>query len=148
MDTLWPQYEEKMKAEGLNDAAIAAFKYNLGVLVSGVSTMIPDSTIDPVDSLPDLASLDVAEDASLLASTLMLKLNGGLGTGMGLDRAKSLLEAPHPSRPPHPRPTPPARTPPRPTVEAGSSGFGGVGGSASRCTRRWRVAGEGALDTC
>jgi len=32
-----------------------------------------------------------APDTSLLASTVVLKLNGGLGTGMGLDKAKSLL---------------------------------------------------------
>eukprot|EP00428_Durinskia_dybowskii_P011834 CAMPEP_0170208778 /NCGR_PEP_ID=MMETSP0116_2-20130129/3975_1 /TAXON_ID=400756 /ORGANISM="Durinskia baltica, Strain CSIRO CS-38" /LENGTH=683 /DNA_ID=CAMNT_0010459253 /DNA_START=33 /DNA_END=2086 /DNA_ORIENTATION=+ len=77
---------------GLNDAAIAAFKYNLGVLLSGASTMIPESAIAPVESLPELAGLDVAPDAALLKSTVVLKLNGGLGTGMGLDRAKSLLE--------------------------------------------------------
>lgn len=81
-----------MKAEGLNDAAIAAFKYNLGVLLSGASTMIPEADIGPVESLPNLESLDVTADPSLLKSTVMLKLNGGLGTGMGLDRAKSLLE--------------------------------------------------------
>lgn len=91
MDTLWPVYEEKMKKEGLNDAAIAAFKYNLGVLVSGADTMIPESAIDPVDKLPTLGEIDVTPDPSLLAKTVMLKLNGGLGTGMGLDKAKSLL---------------------------------------------------------
>lgn len=31
-------------------------------------------------------------DTSLLAKTVVLKLNGGLGTGMGLDKAKSLLK--------------------------------------------------------
>eukprot|EP00445_Apocalathium_hangoei_P000333 CAMPEP_0203839164 /NCGR_PEP_ID=MMETSP0359-20131031/1_1 /ASSEMBLY_ACC=CAM_ASM_000338 /TAXON_ID=268821 /ORGANISM="Scrippsiella Hangoei, Strain SHTV-5" /LENGTH=726 /DNA_ID=CAMNT_0050753147 /DNA_START=59 /DNA_END=2239 /DNA_ORIENTATION=+ len=92
MESLWPAYEAKMQAEGLNSAAIAAFKYNFGVLVSGQSTMIPESAIGPVESLPELDSLDVTPDPSLLASTVILKLNGGLGTGMGLDKAKSLLE--------------------------------------------------------
>jgi len=91
MDAVWGKYEEKMKAEGLNDAAIAAFKYNLGVLTSGANLMIPETEISPVDSLPDYASL-TKEDPSLLAKTVMLKLNGGLGTGMGLEKAKSLLE--------------------------------------------------------
>jgi UDP-N-acetylglucosamine pyrophosphorylase len=36
-------------------------------------------------------SLSVTDDASLLDQTVVLKLNGGLGTGMGLDKAKSLL---------------------------------------------------------
>merc|ERR1712151_580002 len=39
----------------------------------------------------ELDKLDVTLDASLLKKTLVLKLNGGLGTGMGLDKAKSLL---------------------------------------------------------
>eukprot|EP00931_Biecheleriopsis_adriatica_P074422 TRINITY_DN4847_c0_g1_i1.p1 TRINITY_DN4847_c0_g1~~TRINITY_DN4847_c0_g1_i1.p1 ORF type:complete len:924 (-),score=235.81 TRINITY_DN4847_c0_g1_i1:153-2924(-) len=91
MDTLWPTYEAKMKAEGLNAAAIAAFKYNFQVLVSGASTMIPESAISSVDSLPDLETLDITAKPELLKQTVMLKLNGGLGTGMGLDKAKSLL---------------------------------------------------------
>merc|ERR1719343_1140538 len=92
MDERWPLFETKMKEEGLNEAAIAAFKYNLGVLLSGASTMIPESSIGPVESLPTLEGLEVTPDPSLLKSTVMLKLNGGLGTGMGLDKAKSLLK--------------------------------------------------------
>jgi len=91
MGELWPLYETKMKKEGLNDAAIAAFKYNYSVLTSGQDTMIPESSISPVDSLPSYESLNVAEDSSLLRRTVVLKLNGGLGTGMGLEKAKSLL---------------------------------------------------------
>lgn len=92
METRWPAYEAKMKAEGLNEAAIAAFKYNLGVLLSGASTMIPESAIGPVESLPTLEGLEVTPIPSLLEKTVILKLNGGLGTGMGLDKAKSLLK--------------------------------------------------------
>ena len=86
----WPAYESKMKAEGLSDAAINAFKYNFEKLTSGESLFIPESSITPVDSLPTYESL-TKEDPSLLGSTVMLKLNGGLGTGMGLEKAKSLL---------------------------------------------------------
>jgi hypothetical protein len=78
------------QAEGLNDAAIGAFKYNLGVLTSGANLMIPESDIQPVDELPDYDKL-TDTDAALLAETVMVKLNGGLGTGMGLEKAKSLL---------------------------------------------------------
>lgn len=94
MDSCWPAYDAKMRAAGLNEAAIAAFKYNYGVLVSGVSTMIPESAISAVDNLPALGGEGMPEiqpDFSLLAKTVMLKLNGGLGTGMGLEKAKSLL---------------------------------------------------------
>ena len=34
-DASWPAYEEKMRAEGLSNAAIAAFKYNFKMLTSG-----------------------------------------------------------------------------------------------------------------
>jgi UDP-N-acetylglucosamine pyrophosphorylase len=86
----WPAYESKMKAEGLSDAAINAFKYNFEKLTSGESLFIPESSITAVESLPTYESL-TKEDPSLLGSTVMLKLNGGLGTGMGLEKAKSLL---------------------------------------------------------
>jgi len=90
-DQLWALYEQKMMDAGLNDAAIAAFKYNFEVLASGQNTMIPESSIRPVESLPDYELLDVQPDPALLASAVVVKLNGGLGTGMGLDKAKSLL---------------------------------------------------------
>ena len=54
--------------------------------------MIPESTISPVPSLVNAEDFKDAPDTSLLASTVVLKLNGGLGTGMGLDKAKSLLK--------------------------------------------------------
>lgn len=92
MEQNWPAYEAKMKAEGCNDAAIKAFKYNYSVLVSGESVMIPESSLTPVESLPNYASIEGEGDPELLKSTVMLKLNGGLGTGMGLEKAKSLLE--------------------------------------------------------
>merc|ERR1719220_1201511 len=53
--------------------------------------MIPEPSISAVESLPELDKLTVESDPSLLKKTVILKLNGGLGTGMGLDKAKSLL---------------------------------------------------------
>jgi len=91
MDSVWPTYEKKMMADGCNEAAIAAFKYNLGVLTSGANTMMGEDVLDPVHSLPELDKLNIKPNPDLLKDTLILKLNGGLGTGMGLDKAKSLL---------------------------------------------------------
>jgi len=93
-EKLWPAYEEKMKKGGKeseSDAAINAFKYNFAVLVSGVDTMMPEATLDGVEELPDYDKLDTKDNSELLKQTVVLKLNGGLGTGMGLDKAKSLL---------------------------------------------------------
>ena len=86
----WAAFEAKMKKEGLNDAAIGAFKYNYEKLASGADLMLPESSISPVSTLPSYEAL-TAEDPTLLKSTVVLKLNGGLGTGMGLEKAKSLL---------------------------------------------------------
>ena len=57
--------------------------------------MVPESSITPVDDLPRLESLAASgaapDVAALLQRTAVLKLNGGLGTSMGLEKAKSLL---------------------------------------------------------
>jgi len=80
-----------MEAEGISQSAISAFESTFKSLVSGESGMIPESTISPVDDLVKADSLSVTPNTELLSSTVVLKLNGGLVTGMGLDKAKSLL---------------------------------------------------------
>lgn len=84
-----------MKAAGCSDAAVAAFRQNFALLVSGDSGLLPESALSPVESLPTLEELRGArvgaDVAALLAQTVVLKLNGGLGTSMGLEKAKSLL---------------------------------------------------------
>lgn len=88
-------FAAKMRAEKLSEAAIAAFKYSYLELIGGSSGMISESTIAPVASLSDLDTDikgKIAFDASLLEKVVVMKLNGGLGTSMGLDKAKSLLE--------------------------------------------------------
>ena len=86
------EFAEKMRAAGYSAAACRAFQNNFENLRAGHTGLIPEAEIQPVTQLPRLADLpaQVGGDA-LLAQTVMLKLNGGLGTGMGLDRAKSLL---------------------------------------------------------
>lgn len=83
-----------MEAEGIAPSAISAFESTFNSLVSGATGLIPEDTISPA---PDLDRADdfapkITVDTSLLKETVMLKLNGGLGTGMGLDKAKSLLK--------------------------------------------------------
>lgn len=80
-----------MEAEGIAPSAISAFESTFNSLVSGNTGMIPESTISPAPDLVKSESFTGEPDTSLLASTVVLKLNGGLGTGMGLDKAKSLL---------------------------------------------------------
>lgn len=83
-----------MQAGGCPPSAIAAFESTFKSLVSGESGMIHESSIDPVATLDSMDTIgaSITSDTSLLSKTVMLKLNGGLGTGMGLDKAKSLLK--------------------------------------------------------
>lgn len=83
-----------MPCAGLSDSAIAAFRHSYGELCSGSTGCIAESDIAAVPSLPSLDGDirgSVLRDPSLLRQTVVLKLNGGLGTSMGLDKAKSLL---------------------------------------------------------
>lgn len=84
--------QTKMLEEGIAASAISAFESTFKSLVSGNTGMIPEATITPVPELVHADAITVAPDASLLSKTVVCKLNGGLGTGMGLDKAKSLLK--------------------------------------------------------
>jgi len=81
-----------MEAEGIAPSAISAFESTFASLVSGNTGMISESTISPSPDLVNADSIQVSPDSALLKETVVLKLNGGLGTGMGLDKAKSLLK--------------------------------------------------------
>jgi UTP--glucose-1-phosphate uridylyltransferase len=85
--------QEKMTAAGVNPQAIDVFSHYYRQLEEGVTGFIPEDSIEPLEN-PDLLS-DVTvseEDArAALSATVLIKLNGGLGTSMGMDRAKSLL---------------------------------------------------------
>ena len=89
------QSVEKMRAEGVADLAIRNFEHYYRLLAEGEKGMLPESEIEPVEDVPDAAELpdggSGARDA--LDRTVVVKLNGGLGTSMGMTRAKSLLEA-------------------------------------------------------
>ncbi len=87
---------DKMRREGLPEIVIRNFKHYYRLVQSGETGLIPESNIRPVDALPDADAF--AGDPALMAAgqaamgrAVAIKLNGGLGTSMGLDRAKSLL---------------------------------------------------------
>jgi UTP--glucose-1-phosphate uridylyltransferase len=84
------QAEEKMREAGVADEAIATFRHYYEQLEAGESGMLPDADLEPLGDLPDLADLPQAE--APLDQAVILKLNGGLGTSMGMTHAKSLVE--------------------------------------------------------
>ena len=88
-------FAARMQAEGLPDIVIRTFAHYYEQLAAGAKGLIPESEIRPVEALPDAEALpaDLAEVGQAeLPHTVLLKLNGGLGTSMGLAKAKSLLE--------------------------------------------------------
>src|SRR4051812_18110879 len=84
---------EKMRADGVSEVAVGTFEDNYRRLRDGETGMVPESTIEPLDS-PELDSAAPSEDdgTRALDRTVVVKLNGGLATSMGMERAKSLLE--------------------------------------------------------
>jgi UTP--glucose-1-phosphate uridylyltransferase len=86
-------FETRMRREGIAQIVIDNFRHYYGVLASGSVGLIPEAEIAPVESARDIAEVARYGEAGqqALPHTAVLKLNGGLGTGMGLDQAKSLL---------------------------------------------------------
>jgi len=83
----------KMTAAGVDPVAIAVFSHYYRLAESGATGLIPEDSIEPLVDPPRLDRVEVSDDeaADAFARTVIIKLNGGLGTSMGLDRAKSLL---------------------------------------------------------
>src|SRR3954469_8660702 len=82
---------EKMRREGIPDAAVKTFEHYYEQLREGETGMLPESEIEPVTDVQDLD--DLPEGDPPLDEAVVIKLNGGLGTSMGMTRAKSLIEA-------------------------------------------------------
>jgi UTP--glucose-1-phosphate uridylyltransferase len=84
----------KMREEGVADVAVDTFAHYFQRLREGDAGELPEAEIEPVRELPDADELpDDAESArDALDRTVIVKLNGGLGTSMGMTGPKSLLD--------------------------------------------------------
>lgn len=84
--------EHKMRMEGLAEPVIASFRRHWEQLAAGETGLLPESRIEPVFDLPDLESIrGLHGDRAAMQALVVVKLNGGLGTSMGMTKAKSLL---------------------------------------------------------
>src|SRR4051794_37314111 len=85
---------QKMRAEGVADAAVDTFAHHYERLAAGETGTVAESDIEPVESVPDAEELpDGGQDArDAMDRAVVLKLNGGLGTSIGMSGPKSLLE--------------------------------------------------------
>ncbi len=83
---------EKMRQAGVDEVAIDTFAHYYRLLEHGETGMIAEDTIEPLD-MEALTDVEVDDEvaADAIRKTAVIKLNGGLGTSMGMERAKSLL---------------------------------------------------------
>lgn len=81
---------DKMEKAGCSPAQVQRFCARVEEFLSGAELTIAESEIRPVESLPKLEDLEPQPE--LLRQTAQIKLNGGLGTSMGLTGPKGLLE--------------------------------------------------------
>jgi UTP--glucose-1-phosphate uridylyltransferase len=84
---------DKMAAAGISQLATDNFAHYWRQCADGVTGVIPEASIRPLTEVASLTEVQVgAEDAAeAIGKTVIIKLNGGLGTSMGLDQAKTLL---------------------------------------------------------
>jgi len=87
------QAQQRMSDAGVAQRAIDVFSSFYDQLEQGATGMIPESEVDPLTDIDHAGSLALSEEdcRAAAAVTAVIKLNGGLGTSMGLDRAKTLL---------------------------------------------------------
>ena len=82
---------DKMRAEGLPDIAINTFAHYERLLGEGDEGTLPEAELEPLDDVQGSDDLPDGDPADL-ERAVVLKLNGGLGTSMGMTKAKSLVE--------------------------------------------------------
>ena len=82
-----------MKNEGLEDLIIQSFSNSYYKILEGATGKLTESEIEPPanKNLTNYHDLKPAEN-SQLEKLVVIKLNGGLGTSMGLKKAKTLLK--------------------------------------------------------
>ncbi len=84
-----------MRSEGLPQLCTDVFLSQYDKMTAGEESAIREASIQPVDNVADIETLSnfSQQGEAVLAESVMIKLNGGLGTSMGLEKAKSLLTA-------------------------------------------------------
>ncbi|MEA3332425.1 MAG: UTP--glucose-1-phosphate uridylyltransferase [Pseudomonadota bacterium] len=93
-DVKFAPLAERMRQAGMPQLAIETLGLYFSRLLAGESGEITERELEPVTGLPDAEQLDdecAVIGRQALSETVLIKLNGGLGTNMGLERAKSLL---------------------------------------------------------
>jgi UTP--glucose-1-phosphate uridylyltransferase len=89
-------FEVKMDEEGIPPLVIGLFRRYYENLLRGQRGLLSKQDIAPLaeTDIADMETLDgfTRQGARAIKEAVVIKLNGGLGTSMGLSRAKSLIE--------------------------------------------------------
>jgi UTP--glucose-1-phosphate uridylyltransferase len=85
----------KLEQDGQGEGAVAAFRRRLEQLDAPGAGALPSDQLEPLEEPPALDDLPEPSDEetrSALDALVVLKLNGGLGTSMGLEAPKSSID--------------------------------------------------------
>jgi UTP--glucose-1-phosphate uridylyltransferase len=82
---------DKMRREDLPEIAVDTFAHYEELLRQGDQGTLPEDELEPLTEVQGMDALPEADDSDL-ERVVVLKLNGGLGTSMGMTKAKSLVE--------------------------------------------------------
>ncbi len=90
-------FAKKMTDHGLPAPVIQNFRRHYDLLTEGHTGHLPSAALTEIRDLPTLDALPPSSAVAVRAiqKTAMIKLNGGLGTGMGMAKPKSLLPLRH-----------------------------------------------------
>lgn len=93
MKSCLAQFVEIMQNAGLNDLVIQSFSTYYYRILEGATGKISENEIEPPDET-NIINYDNLQTpaSSQLEKLAIIKLNGGLGTSMGLKKAKTLLK--------------------------------------------------------
>ncbi|WP_245634625.1 UTP--glucose-1-phosphate uridylyltransferase [Janibacter limosus] len=84
-----------MVERGVDQRAITVFEDYWQQLAEGAQGIVREDEIEPLVDVPELAAIEVSDDErrAALARVAIVKLNGGLGTSMGMAGPKAALVA-------------------------------------------------------
>lgn len=82
---------ERLRVDGASGALVRAFTRSYRQVAAGYSGLLPEEAIDSVKSAISVDSFAECDPAIALSKTAIIRLNGGLGTSMGMRGPKSAL---------------------------------------------------------
>jgi UTP--glucose-1-phosphate uridylyltransferase len=91
-DAALRQALDRMREDGAGAPVLAAFERRFAQLQDPRAGMLPGDVLEPVPGVPALDDLDAPDPGPTLDRVAVIKLNGGLGTSMGLRGPKSLVQ--------------------------------------------------------